>query len=382
MAPIAYTGALQPKKKSELQEIALSLGLSDQGTKDEVQGRIKKHLDGNPQLEDDPQFTGLYGRRKRSVQPQPAPSSTRFLPPLEPPLSNTKSFVTKHVNKLESLRESTPAKDLRDVSTFLKHPFSPAESTPDHSPRPNNEFGTPSSLPPLPPSPTKSLIEHFRSPPDVTEVVEHVKTHYLESVTEFITSLRAFLSNAATLWYLTALLELLYIVTTVIPWQNVQVPLTSKGADGFAMSIRYPPLTIFRTSGLWVAILHWAIPTLIIPFIVGNVISFNPTSRHHRSLPPFDTLTASIVRLAAQIMYPYGTITHEVDVLGLDVLGFRWRVLNASVGLAFAFAEAIAGAPQLFAKTLVRDRQYAISEGERTPSRRALTAEPASDEVE
>jgi SAP domain-containing new25 len=69
MAPV-YSGSLQPKKKAELQDIASALNLSELGTKEELQSRIKKHLDNNQaMLEDDPSFVGLFGRRKRSVQP-------------------------------------------------------------------------------------------------------------------------------------------------------------------------------------------------------------------------------------------------------------------------------------------------------------------------
>lgn len=72
MAPTIFTGALIPKKKLELQEISNALRISDQGTKDELMGRIRKHLELNPELEEDPSFAGLFvNRRKRSIQPQP-----------------------------------------------------------------------------------------------------------------------------------------------------------------------------------------------------------------------------------------------------------------------------------------------------------------------
>lgn len=74
MAPV-YSGALQPKKKSELQEIAEALSLATTGTKDDLQARIKEYLDVHD-LSDDPQFGGLYvvGKRKTRKE-EVAPAS-------------------------------------------------------------------------------------------------------------------------------------------------------------------------------------------------------------------------------------------------------------------------------------------------------------------
>lgn len=110
-------------------------------------------------------------------------------------------------------------------------------------------------------------------------------------------------------------------------------------------------------------ILQWAIPTLIIPALVGTIISFNPPAPpsqppYNQPPPPFDPLTASIIRLAAQVGYPFPLIERSTQTSGLDVLGFKWRVLNASVALAFSFAEAIASAPHVFARMLVVEHKY------------------------
>jgi hypothetical protein len=86
------------------------------------------------------------------------------------------------------------------------------------------------------------------------------------------------------------------------------------------------------------------------------------------------------------VSYPYAFIASRTELVGLDVLGSNWRVLSASVGLAFAFAEAIAGAPQLFAKTLIREQRHIEfnsieDEGYSPPplNRRALMAEEETD---
>jgi hypothetical protein len=62
-------------------------------------------------------------------------------------------------------------------------------------------------------------------------------------------------------------------------------------------------------------------------------------------------LTASIVRLAAQAAYPYSTLfPSKAKERAIDVMGSNARLVAAGVGVAFAFAEAIAGAPAAFAK--------------------------------
>ena len=103
---------------------------------------------------------------------------------------------------------------------------------------------------------------------------------------------------------------------------------------------------------------------------MGNLISFSPqppapppSSSSQLAEPApivFDNLTAAIVRLAASISYPYASLSLSSGVVGLDVLGYNLRVFNASIGLAFAFAEAIQGAPRTFAKTLISEHRLRI----------------------
>lgn len=70
MAPIAFSGTLPSKKKADLQEIALALGIDDTGIRDDLRARIEKHLEKHQsKYSDDPVFSGLYGKRKKSVQP-------------------------------------------------------------------------------------------------------------------------------------------------------------------------------------------------------------------------------------------------------------------------------------------------------------------------
>ncbi|KAJ6591823.1 hypothetical protein DFH09DRAFT_1138017 [Mycena vulgaris] len=362
----SFSGSLQPKKKSELQSIASALEIDSSGTKDDLQSRIKKYLDNNQsELEDDPQFAGLFGRRKRSVQPT---------------LSRAES--KRGAIALNPIRESTPV-DNRDVSAYLKsNPFSP---------------GTPSSLPALPESADtsmevvhadRSIIDHLPlSRPDVSQVVQRFKAgeeSARRSANEGLIAFRGFLSNSRNIWSLSAVFELLFILYTIIPWQTCSFTLA-----GTTFALPYPPTYTLQYPGFIPTLTHWFVPTLLLPALVGTIISFSPavsTPSPTRAVP-FDPLTASIIRLALQFAYNPATAptpgTGMGPVYAQDVLGVRLRVLNAAVGLAFAFAEAIKGAPAVWAKELlVRKEDDAGSDAGQGPRRRALTTEETVVDLE
>jgi hypothetical protein len=106
----------------------------------------------------------------------------------EKPLSAKSSLLGRRVIALDPVRESTPVNDLRDVSTYLKRPVSPVTSTPNRSPRQPHAI-TPSSLPPLPPSPSKSLAVLSPNPQSVT-VLPTYSHDLLQTVRECLVLLR------------------------------------------------------------------------------------------------------------------------------------------------------------------------------------------------
>lgn len=61
-----FGGALKPKKKSELEDIASAFGLPFEGTKAVLMQRIVEHMEANANLENNPRFTGLFVAQKRT----------------------------------------------------------------------------------------------------------------------------------------------------------------------------------------------------------------------------------------------------------------------------------------------------------------------------
>ncbi|KAH0834027.1 hypothetical protein J3R83DRAFT_11264 [Lanmaoa asiatica] len=362
MARVVYSGSLQPKKKADLVEIALALGISDVGTKEDIQIRIRKHLDDNQaSLEENPAFAGLFFKRKKAgqpfihVKPAASPASESAEEISEKKLTSPPST---RITRRHPPREVTPVPEAREVSMMLKNaPISPSEEEtcselPVHTPQKERSVlftSTPRSILRNIPKPSLELADTtFKTLQTGAE--QHARVYLLAS--------RSTLSNSLNISFITALFELLYVLYRVIPWNFLEIHFPRVVDTGdWQLTVPYPPLVTFQSSAFWSVILHWSIPTLIIPTLLGSVISFHPanaTSARVLRLLPLDPLSASILRLAAQCGYPYKALDTTVE--GIDVIGPQWRILNAAVGVAFAFAEAIFVAPGAFAESRVRQR--------------------------
>lgn len=280
--------------------------------------------------------------------------STRFAPPSEPARS-------ARLSVLEQVQE-TPQREIRSVSTFLKA----TDETPVKSAQ--EQPSTPSSLPPLPPSPFQSIISRIPAPSVVLSAIQsqaqvaQQQEIILQSSTDLLHSLRTFLSNSRNIWSLSVLLELFSVLYTIISWESYTIPLAGK-----SVTFTYPPLETVTDSYFWTVLLHWSIPSLFIPAIVGSLISFShrprpqePATRAGPTTPlpnaPFDPLSASISRLAIQLAYPYATLSASQGQ-SVDPLGSNLRLWSASVSVAFAFAEAISGAPEVVVREVLRETQ-------------------------
>lgn len=115
------------------------------------------------------------------------------------------------------------------------------------------------------------------------------------------------------------------------------------------LTLKYPRWSNLQSGTLWLVLAHWALPTLILPILFGLFVSFHPVTRagdDNSPIAPLDYLTAAIIRLAAHVIYPYDSIAFNAGTQ-VDVLGLKWRVLAAALTAAFAFAEAIALAPEV-----------------------------------
>ncbi|KAL5520232.1 hypothetical protein ACEPAG_9445 [Sanghuangporus baumii] len=311
--------SLQVKKKGELKDICQSLGINDGGTREELQQRIRKHLDDHSsELENDPTFSGLYTtrsvRRQRSVQPSNvSPHGDQVA---EPP---------KFTSIPEEGTLTPPTEDLGDVSTMIPESSQTPVESPRSSPR-KKPTSTGTAVPSQPSSPAKTVASYAAERSE-GEAVQQVTHNFSERLSQTVSFLRILLSSSQNIYYVSMLLDFLGILYQIHINSVFPIP-----------AIRVSAEPALSTTAL--ATLYWALPSVVIPAIVSYFVSFaSPSSR-----PRFDILSASIIRFAANVpdFYPSMVLVEKKELVrSLDVLGFKWRAVSSGITLAFAFAEAI-----------------------------------------
>ena len=208
MTTAVYSGTLQSKKKAELKEIASALHISESGTREDLQQRIRKHLDDNQtSLEHNLVFSGLF-KRKKGLQPLSNGSvplhlllsSSSFLhrhSAASPASESAEEILEKKLASPSSIRSTrrnlapveTPAPDAREVSMMLKSaPISPPEeetpsAPPAHTPLKERSIlftSTPRSILRNIPKPSLELADTtFKTMQ--TGVTQHARVYLLAS---------------------------------------------------------------------------------------------------------------------------------------------------------------------------------------------------------
>ncbi|KAG8857848.1 hypothetical protein FRB96_005567 [Tulasnella sp. 330] len=338
---VAYSGALAPKKKQDLQELANELGIDSSGTKDELQERIKRHLADNQELSQDTRFAGLYSRKRaaRAVSRQPS-----------------MSIKSENVEASEQAAHRPNTRQSQAAAIFPAALNGP--SSPDRQ-QAEDRIAEESAV--VPPSPTRSIIDFVSKktqevlaatdPDTVREVVRERGRVAGQEVNKGTTWLKRFLSNANNITSLTIVAELLYILYTVTPWQYYQIPLNAPyttyydGPPPLVVLPEDPPLVSTRIAHIpyvprdfivqpeiYYILMRWALPTLLIPLCIGGLVSFRPGQAWSGQ----DPLTSAIVRIACVFAGDWG-LDWSSD-LGVSQ---KWRILSASLAGAFSLAEAI-----------------------------------------
>lgn len=112
------------------------------------------------------------------------------------------------------------------------------------------------------------------------------------------------------------------------------------------LHVPYPPGWFLQTLWPYTTLLLWLIPTVILPQLIGTLVSFRPATHGavkrdgeatevRQAGGEADPLTAAIIRVACVFAGDWGL---DWSTVGINK---KWRVLGSSVAAAFALAEAV-----------------------------------------
>ncbi|EJU00221.1 hypothetical protein DACRYDRAFT_117279 [Dacryopinax primogenitus] len=302
MATTIFTGPnLNNKRKEELVTIAVALGVpnAEKLVRDGLIKGIKTSLaDNRDTFSSDPRFLGLYpaGRSRRATTRLTVEGEEEEDESSEVPATANGSAIEGLV---EAAIERAEAKEAAEVV---------AQST-------EIVIAT---------SPSSVVLAR----PGTARSFDWKKTPF-----EWLEATRELLSDPELIAVATLIADVLWLVYTILPvrYQLIKIPsLPRTAAPPGTTPVTAPRLATIAIAvpqvslATFQALFTWALPSLIIPYISGSLISL---ARPRKQLDP---ITFAIVRLAC--------VWAQGDIGGVPSSA---RIVGALVSLLFAFASAI-----------------------------------------
>ncbi|KAF8318028.1 hypothetical protein DL93DRAFT_2030375, partial [Clavulina sp. PMI_390] len=183
----------------------------------------------------------------------------------------------------------------------------------------------------LPPSPAVFLsnaIQRFRPS---TELVVANFNQASQAVGEesdkALSFTQEFMSNSMNIARVSAVCELAILLYTAVPvfYYKLVLPAERVGFKApYTLQVPYPSGQTLLSKDFSVLLVAWLIPTVVLPYIAGTLISF-------RNRDSVDEISAGIVRLASAVATSYG--------IPESVLSSKTRIISAATALSFAVAE-------------------------------------------
>ncbi|WVW78753.1 hypothetical protein I302_100714 [Kwoniella bestiolae CBS 10118] len=356
----SFTGALGSKRKSDLAEIAESLGISDPEARvADLVKNIQAHLDRNESvLSKDARYKGLYYKKRASGTHPPDSDS-------ESPTITAADVKAQIVSTAKSSRKSIN-KAVDKVQATIDAANVPLPESPIALSKIQDKAIEVSQA--LVPSTEvqRGLTTQFHTVSN--QLIKYTKDGQLR-VDHAVRHLRDLLSTPQHLVLTSLSIELLFLLSHVVQfYDHTYYFPPSAGAErgtiasllnvflfwvpNATLKFRLPEIRAFGLTDVWSAVAWWFFSTVLPPYALSTVVSFVPqkgTARHtgaqtryqssHPPTPTSDPLAFTLIRLALLIL-PLTSAAPSAFVDALEISGnLQGRALAAGLTAALVLAE-------------------------------------------
>ncbi|KAL8277096.1 hypothetical protein RQP46_010524 [Phenoliferia psychrophenolica] len=315
-----YSGALHPKRKAELEEIAtqMSVSLPIGYVKYDVEEAVKENLRKNKTVRGDPAYAGLWEAMNESSEEE----SSEELSDLsesdddDSDAANTASSRPRATARRSSLK---PAVASTSSSTSLVSPGAPTalgRRSPSARLSSRRSLGGGAFASPI--ATKQNQVRSLRkekSFPQLRKVAVKAK----EETIKVVGGAQETFSQAWTITAGTVAAELAFLAWAAVPWNNHTFgphEWLSRGPTP-AITLPLPDLTVLSHPTFVTPLLSWTTLSFLLPLALSLLVAF-PSSSKRGGIAPPNPVTFNVFRLSCAIL------VHYIFAAGKTTAALKW----------------------------------------------------------